>query len=125
MFKKISIVIAACAALITSCASTGNMPQSTGTAVSLSGNNYKVVKAGAKGQSSGFYLLGFIPIVSPNFADAKSSLYTSVGDNLQGRSIALANQTLDRSSLYLILFSIPKITVTADIVEFDGAAKSN
>jgi len=101
------------------------MQQNTGTAVSLQGNNYKVVKAGAKGESSGFYLLGIIPIVSPNYADAKANLYFSSGEPLEGRSIALANTTQDSSTLYLILFSVPRITVTADIIEFTGAAPEN
>lgn len=102
--------------------SNGSMPQSTSTSVSLQENNYKVVKAGASGQSTGFYLLGILPIVQPNFAEAKTSLYKSIGQPLEGRSVALANQTQDSSSLYLILFSLPKIVVTADVVEFTHAA---
>jgi hypothetical protein len=107
--------------------SLGQMNQSTGTQVQLSSNNYKVIKAGAKGESSGFNLLGFIPIASPNFADAKANLYINAGKNLEGKSVALANQTEDRSFLYLILFSIPKVTITADIVEFtdDGKKQNN
>lgn len=96
----------------------GSMPQSTATEVSLKEDNYKVLKAGARGSSVGFYLLGIIPIVSPNYADAKSDLYGSVGHQIEGRSVALANQTQDSSSIYVILFSIPKIVITADIVEF-------
>jgi hypothetical protein len=96
----------------------GSMPQSTATEVSLKEDNYKVLKAGARGSSVGFYLLGIIPIVSPNYADAKSDLYGSVGHQMEGRSVALANQTQDSSSIYVILFSIPKIVITADIVEF-------
>lgn len=122
MFKFRFVTVCFAALCIASCSSTGSMPQSTGTAVSLQGNNYKVVKAGAKGESSGFSLLGIIPIVSPNYADAKANLYQSTGTSLEGRSIALANQTQDRSSLYLILFSVPRITVTADIIEFTGKA---
>ena len=98
--------------------------QTTGTQVQLKGNNYKVIKAGAVGNSSGFSLLGFIPFASPNYADAKASLYQSAGDSLTGRAIALANQTEDRSVLYLVLFSIPKVTITADIVEFTSESKN-
>lgn len=112
-----AVILAGCTAN-----SAGNMSGSTGTDVSLRGNNYKVVKAGARGESSGFYLLGFIPISSPNYADAKAKLYDSVGQSLEGRPVALANQTQDKSTLYLVLFSIPKITVTADIVEFNADA---
>ena len=113
--------ILACGALsllMTGCAGQGVFRQSSGTQVSLASNNYKVIKAGAKGQSSGFSFLGIIPIVPPNMANAKKSLYDSVGEPLTGRSVALSNETEDRSSLYLILFSIPRYTVTADVVEF-------
>ena len=98
----------------------GSFQQKTGTEVMLRGNNYKVLKAGARGESTGFYLFGFIPIVRESFADAKSDLYQSVGVPLEGRSVALANQTEDRSGLYLFLFSLPKLTISADIVEFNG-----
>jgi hypothetical protein len=124
--SKLRFLASCFAALfIAACSSTGSMQQSTGTAVSLKGNNYKVVKAGAKGESSGFYLLGIIPLVSPNYADAKANLYFSSGELLEGRSIALANQTQDNSTVYLILFSVPRITVTADIIEFTGAGPEN
>lgn len=105
--------------MISGCASRGELRgQTTGTSVQLTKNNYKVVTPGAMGKSYGFNLLGIIPIVSPSYAEAKKALYQSSGESLTGRSIALANQTEDRSSLYLILFSIPRVTITADIVEF-------
>jgi hypothetical protein len=126
---KYLIVIAAFCVLswfVTGCSSQGELRgQTTGTGVSLAGNNYKLIKAGARGESAGFYLLGIIPIVPPTVANAKDSLYASVGQPLTGRSIALANQTEDRASLYLILFSIPKITITADVVEFTDKAQGN
>ena len=84
----------------------------------LTGNNYTMIHAGATGEDSGFYFLGFIPIVSPSYGDAKKDLYRSVGEPLEGRAIALANYTEDRSTLYLILFSVPTLSVTADVVEF-------
>lgn len=106
-------------AVICGCtASQGSMKQDNNTAVNLSKNNYTVVKAGAKGESTGFCLFGFICFISPNYAEAKTNLYSSSNEKLEGRSIALANQTQDHSSLYLVLFSIPKVTITADIVEF-------
>ena len=92
--------------------------QSTATSVALSGKNYKMIKAGAKGQSYGFRLLGILPFGSPNHAAARRSLYSSVHEPLTGRAAALANEMEDRSTLYLILFSIPKLTITADVIEF-------
>lgn len=104
--------------------STGVMREQTSTGVSLSKDNYTIVKAGAKGESQGFYLFGIIPIVMPNYADAKADLYKNTNEKLEGRSIALANQTQDHSTIYLILFSLPKITITADIVEFKKGPSS-
>jgi hypothetical protein len=110
---------------ICGCASRGVMREQTSTGVSLSKSNYTVIKAGARGESFGFSLFGIIPILSPNFADAKADLYRTVDQKLEGRSIALANQTQDESSLYLILFSFPKIIITADIVEFKDESLPN
>ena len=107
-------------AWLTGCTNVGHISES-GTSVSLAGNNYRLIKAGASGHSSGFRLLGIIPFASPNYATAKASLYKSVGQPLTGKAVALANETEDRSALYLILFSVPKITITADVVEFTDA----
>jgi hypothetical protein len=117
--KFLSIVLcSAFIALLAGCSTEGEFRQSTGTSVNLAGNNYKIIKTGAMGHSSGFRLLGIIPFVSPTHSGAKASLYESIGIPLTGKSVALANETEDRSTIYLILFSIPKITVTADVVEF-------
>jgi hypothetical protein len=105
--------------LASGCSSVGEMRGgTTGTDVQLSQKNYKLIRAGAIGHSYGFRLLGILPMDSPTAADAKADLYKSVGEDLTGKAVALANQTEDRSSLYLILFSIPRITYTADVIEF-------
>jgi hypothetical protein len=93
----------------------------TETSVSLTGKNYRLIKGGAVGESSGFRLLCIIPFAAPNYANAKASVYKSVGEPLTGRAIALANQTEDRSLAVFILFSIPRITITADVIEFTDA----
>jgi hypothetical protein len=98
----------------------GSMSGNTNTHVDLVGNNYKMLKPGASGSSSGFKLFGIIPFFEPSYAEAKTNLYNSTGLDLTGHAVALANQTEDHSNMYVILFSIPKVTVTADIVEFTG-----
>jgi hypothetical protein len=111
--------------LLAGCTDVGHLSEA-GTSVSLAAKNYKVIKAGAMGRSSGFRLLGIIPFASPSYAYAKASLYKSVGQPLTDRAIALANQTEDQSTLYLILFSIPRVTITADVIEFiDTPAAGN
>ena len=122
LISRRSALMAASAILLcfaVGCSSTGSFKgQTTGTGVSLSQKNYRMIKAGAMGKSYGFSLLGIIPFTSPTYADAKTDLYQSVGEPLTGRAVALANQTEDHSNLYLILFSIPKVTLTADVIEF-------
>ena len=101
---------------ICGCASIGTFPHITGTQTDLSKNNYKVIKAGARGVDCGFYLLGLIPFKSPSFARAMGDLRNQV--EMEGKATAFINMAKDYSSLYLIIFSVPKITVTADVIEF-------
>ena len=127
---KITLSMAAAltvAALITSgCANSrveNNMP-STQTQVTLTHGNYKMVRAGAEGRSYGFrFFLGIIPITAPSTAAARADLYSSLGQSVNGRSVALINTTEDRSTTWLLLFSVPKIVLTGDVVEFaqDGS----
>ncbi|MBC2713975.1 MAG: hypothetical protein HF978_01575 [Desulfobacteraceae bacterium] len=92
--------------------------QSTDVGVSLSCKNYRIIEVAAQGESTGFFLFGFIPIMSPSFSEAKIQLYKSVSVPLEGKAIALVNQTEDKSFRYFILFSIPKIILNADIIEY-------
>lgn len=103
--------------LLPGCASRGWMNTASETQVGLAGNNYKIIKMGAKGESAGFRLLG-IPFKEPTVWKAKANLYESVGEPLTGRAVALAHQTEDRSLNSFILFAVPKITLTAEVVEF-------
>jgi hypothetical protein len=107
--------------LATGCTSTRveNNTPSTQTQVNLNQANYKVIKAGASGSSYGFrFLLGIIPITSPSTAAARADLYQNIGQSVNGKSVALVNTMQDHSTTWLILFSIPKIVVTGDVVEF-------
>jgi hypothetical protein len=105
-------------ALLSGCGSSPNiLPLATNDTVTLSRGNYKMIKAGARGVSGGFSILCF-PFGSPTYAEAKANLYASLGQKLEGRSIALINQTCDSGGLGLILVSFPNITITADVIEF-------
>lgn len=99
------------------CTSTGTFPQTSGTQVDLSRKNFRVVKANAVGSSSGFKLFCFIPFSAPSYTEAMSHLYRQAGVT-EGAAQTLTNVTQERSSLYLLLFSIPKLTIRADIIEF-------
>jgi len=117
-----------CAALVTGCAThgDGSYRSDNVTDTILSEGNYEVVKPGAEGTSKGFKLLG-IPLVRPSHASARSDLYEDVEQPLTGRAIALTNQREEPSTLNFLLFQIPRIKVSADVIEFKeetAAAKS-
>jgi len=66
------------------------------THVDLSRGNYRVVHADVAGRSFGFSLLGFIPLWSPSYTAAMTSLYgeaTLAG----GKPRALVNVVQERS----------------------------
>lgn len=118
--KKLSVLLLV--VFICGCGAwSGKYREQTNTDVRLSKNNYTVVKAGVKGQSWGVYLFGFIPIIMENYADAKADLYQNTNEKLEGRSIALANQTQDWSYRYFVLFSLSNIAITGDIIEFKNS----
>lgn len=128
--KTIQLLLWLCTALVLTagCASTRveNTSPSTQTQVSLNHANYRMIKAGAMGHSYGFrLLLGIIPITSPSSAAARADLYQSLGQPVDGKSVALINVMEDRSTTWLLLFSIPKRVITGDVVEFsDGPAST-
>ena len=114
-------ILSAAMFLSAGCASSHveNTMPSTQTQVNLNQGNYKVIKAGAEGRSYGFrFLLGIIPIAAPSTAAAREDLYHNVGQPVNGKSVALVNVVEDRSTTWLLLFSVPKIVVTGDVVEF-------
>ena len=85
-----------------------------------------MIKAGAVGRSYGFrFLLGIIPITAPSTAAAREDLYNSLGQPVTGKSVALVNVVEDRSTTWLLLFSVPKVVITGDVVEFanDGGSQ--
>jgi len=104
--------------VLSACASgpAGDLRYSNQTRTDLTKNNYRVIDSNVRGESKGFNFLGFIPIVSPSYADAMGAIHDKI--DMEGKAAALANVAKDYSSVYLILFSIPKLTVTADVVEF-------
>lgn len=91
----------------------------TGTSVSLSKDNYTIVKANAVGESWGVNLLGLIPVKTPYYAEAITQIYQQ--SNIQeGKAQALVNIVHQKSSTFYLLFSIPRITLRADVVEFQA-----
>lgn len=99
---------------------TGSFHHTSGTGATVSKKNFRVLRSGVKGESAGFSLL-FIPLAKPTVSQAKERMYDQLrkeGISLEGKAVALANTTEDRGGLNLILFGIPKLTLTADVIEY-------
>lgn len=89
----------------------------SGTEVRLQEANFIVTKTNVVGQSKGFSLLGILTIVPAKYTTAASRLYKQA-EMQQGRSQTLANMVMEKDSTYLILFSIPRTAIRADVIEF-------
>jgi hypothetical protein len=87
------------------------------TDVNLSKGNFVLIKTNVVGQSRGFALLGIITIVPAEFNTAFSRLYSQAGMEA-GTPQTLADVAVERTGSYWILFSLPRCTVRADVVQF-------
>jgi len=117
-------VLVGCAALPALTAGSSLLPTGTAianvygtTAVKLEQANFIMVKTNVVGQSKGFALLGLITIVPARFSTAMDRLYARA-EMRPGGAQTLANVVTERSSTYLILDSIPRVSILADVVEF-------
>lgn len=121
VFVKWAVALSAvCLVLIvgsSGCTSSGKYSATSETRVDLTKANYRVVKANAVGSSSGFKLFMVIPIVPTRYTTAMGRLQEQAGVT-EGTAQAVVNVAQEQSSLYLLLFSIPKLTIRADIIEF-------
>lgn len=87
------------------------------TDVKLTEGNFMTMKTNVVGQARGFSLLGFITLVPARFQKAMDRLY-SKAEMKTGRPQTLGNLIVEHTSAYWILFSIPRVSVRADVVEF-------
>lgn len=87
------------------------------TDVRLQDKNFIVIKTNVVGESSGFSPLGILTIVPAKFTKAISRL-SSQADMQPGRPQTLVNLILEKDSVYLVLFSLPRTAIRADVIEF-------
>lgn len=89
----------------------------TATTVKLDQANFAMMKTNVTGECKGFSLFGVITLVPARFSKAMDRLYGQA-EMRQGRPQTLANMVVERSSTFLILYSIPRVSIRADVVEF-------
>jgi hypothetical protein len=125
------IALVGLAALASGCASMATLPSTFGslnpssasleihnqTEVKLTEGNFMVMKTNVVGQSRGFSLLGFITMVPARFQTAMDRLYVKA-EMQSGKPQTLGNVIMEKTSAYWVLFSIPRVSVRADVVEF-------
>lgn len=87
------------------------------TVLRLDQGNFVTLRTNAVGRSKGFKLLGFITLYPATLDKAMDRLYADAQAE-PGRAQTLAHLIVERSGIYVILFSIPKVTARADLVEF-------
>src|SRR6185437_5953211 len=87
------------------------------TELRLTEGNFSVVKTNVVGRARGFALLGFITLFPARFETAMDRFY-SKAEMQTGRPQTLENLIVEKTSAYWILFSIPHVSVRADVVEF-------
>jgi hypothetical protein len=90
----------------------------------LQERNFVVVKTNLVGQSKGFSLLGLITIVPAKLTKAMDRLYGQA-EMQPGRPQTYVNLILEKDSSYFILFSIPRTSIRADLIEFVPSNATN
>jgi hypothetical protein len=109
--------VAPVASLLHGTGATAGLEVHTQTSVRLEEANFVTVRTNVVGISKGFSLLGFITFRAATVNEAMNRLYTQAHAE-EGRPQTLANLIVEHSGIYVILFSIPKVAVRADLIEF-------
>ena len=123
MLAGLAVLANGCAAVAPASSALGNMNSSATlqifntTDLRLQQKNFEMVKPNVIGQSRGFSLLGIITIVPARFVTAMNRL-NAQADLKPGSSRTLANLVLEKNSSYFILFSLPRTSIRADVIEF-------
>lgn len=102
---------------LTGAAPSTSLEVHTQTSVKLDDANFITLRTNVVGSSKGFKLLGFITIYPATLDKAMNRLYGNA-EAQEGRPETLAHLIIEHSAIYVILFSIPKVTVRADLIEF-------
>jgi hypothetical protein len=136
---RIAAVLLIAALGASGCAQTGMFYSANLTNVELSESNYRLVATDVSGSSEAGYLLGVsVPMGMANgtlalvrvegtgmlFREAMADLWTSFTEehgSVEGRKLALVNVRYDSDNLNLLLYTRPKLSIRADVVEFVAA----
>jgi hypothetical protein len=116
MKKNYILAVSLSLFLIFGCTTVSPLPQATMSSIELTKINHRMLKSNLVGKSYGGNLLGIFPVALPRYNEAMDQIYAQAG-NLDGKKIVLANATMERNALWLILFTVRTLTVRTDIAE--------
>ena len=116
MKKNCILAVSLSLFLIFGCTTVGPLPQATMSSIELAKINHRMLKSNLVGKSYGGNLLGIFPVALPRYNEAMDQIYAQAG-NLDGKKIVLANATMERNALWLILLTWRTLTVRTDIAE--------
>lgn len=130
--KRITLALAAVVlGLLSSCNHTTEMlhDRHLTTPISLDRDDVKLVVGRARGTSTSFHLLGIFPLWLPcSESDAIDDMYEycrQLGEAPEGKARTFANTNIEHRPNYFILFSLPQLRATGDLVEFTGKGDSD
>lgn len=122
--------------LLTGCASSGAFNTANITEVQLAEDNFEIVATNVSGEASAGYLLGIssgfygqmqtaaLARVSGSgmiYGEAVADLWENFENEhgpVAGRNLALVNVRFDAEAINLLIYTQPRVSVRADVVEF-------
>ncbi|MGN8224480.1 DUF6567 family protein [Gracilimonas sp. BCB1] len=131
------IILLGSVLILTGCGNSGMFVASNNTQVELSEGNYSIVAKNINGSSESSYILGasyswgmatnaigLIPLGDGKmlYKDAREDLWANfeaANSPVEGRKLALVNIQYDAATTNLVLYTKAKVTITADVIEFD------
>ncbi|SMO66913.1 DUF6567 family protein [Gracilimonas mengyeensis] len=123
--------------LFTGCSNSGMFIASNSTEVQLNEGNYTIVAKNVTGSAESAYILGgsfswgmatnsfgLIPLEGSKtlYKDARENLWINFEaehEPIEGKKLALVNVQYDGATSNFILYTKAKVTITADVIEFE------
>lgn len=117
--------LSAATLLITSCGNSRPPTTMSGdrgltTGVHVDSSDVQVVTSRVTGKSTGFKILGFIPIKFASETEAVVNMYEEArrrGCPPEGAARQFVNNSVEHSANYFILFSYPVVRATGDLIQ--------
>jgi hypothetical protein len=131
------LLLLAATLLLAGCGNAGVFLASNSTQVQLNEGNYTIVAKNVTGSSETSFLLGvsyswgmgtnsagLIPLSGSKtlYKDAREALWTNFETEyspIEGRKLALVNIQYDAATTNFIVYTGAKVTITADVIEFE------